>query len=166
MLPDAVLKCAIAAGSLREGPHGSMWAAHRDIGGVLTGWEERGRDWRGFSTGGTKILFRLGRSDALRICVAEAAIDAMSLAALEAMRCDTLYLSTGGGWGPATVGALRAFAARPGITLVAATDRNKQGDRYAERLAILAAEAGCSMKRLVPAHDDWNEDMQQRAVAR
>jgi hypothetical protein len=166
MLPDAVLECAIAAGSLREGPRGSMWAAHRDLDGLLTGWEERGPDWRGFSTGGTKVLFHLGRTDAPRICVAEAAIDAMSLAALEVMRCDTLYLSTGGGWGPATVEALRAFAARPGITLVAATDRNKQGDRYAERVAELAAEAGCTMARLVPEHDDWNEDLKQHTAAR
>jgi hypothetical protein len=166
VLPDAVLELAVAAGSLREGPHGSMWAAHRDADGSLTGWEERGRDWRGFSTGGTKVLFRLGRNNAPRVCVAEAAIDAMSLAALEAMRCDTLYLSTGGGWGPATVEALRAFAACPGIMLVAATDCNKQGDRYAERLSALAAEAGCVTARLVPAHDDWNEDLKQRAVAR
>jgi hypothetical protein len=166
MLPVAVLERAIAAGSLREGPHGSMWAAHRDADGLLTGWEERGRDWRGFSTGGTKVLFRLGRSNAPRICVAEAAIDAMSLAALEKLRGDTLYLSTGGGFGPATVEALRAVAARPGITLVAATDRNMQGDRYAERLAKLAAEAGCAKARLVPERDDWNEDLKQRAVAR
>jgi hypothetical protein len=166
MLPDAVLERAIAAGSLHEGPHGSMWAAHRDVDGFLTGWEERGPDWRGFSTGGTKVLFRLGCSKAPRICVAEAAIDAMSLAALETLRDDTLYVSTGGGWGPATVEALRALAAQPGITLVAATDRNKQGDRYAERLAELAAEAGCPMVRLVPEHDDWNEDLKQRAVAR
>jgi hypothetical protein len=165
-LPDAVLERAIAVGLLREGPHGSMWAAHRDIDGVLTGWEERGRDWRGFSTGGTKVLFRLGPRDALRICVTEAAIDAMSLAAVEGLRDDTLYLSTGGGWGPATVEALRALATQPGITFVAATDRNKQGDRYAERLAELAAEAGCAVARLMPEHDDWNDDVKQRAVAR
>jgi hypothetical protein len=164
-LPAGVLERAIAAGSLREGPHGSMWAAHRDAHGLLTGWEERGRNWRGFSTGGTKVLFRLGRSDAARICVAEAAIDAMSLAALETLRDDTLYLSTGGGWGPATVEALRALAAQPNIALVAATDRNKQGDRYAERLVELAAATGCSMARLVPEHDDWNEDVKRRAAA-
>jgi hypothetical protein len=165
-LPAGVLERAIAAGSLREGPHGSMWAAHRDADGFLTGWEERGRDWRGFSTGGTKVLFRLGRSNAPRICVAEAAIDAMSLATLDMLRDDTLYLSTGGGWGPATVEALRALASQPGTTLVAATDRNQQGDRYAKRLAKLAAEAGCANARLVPERDDWNEDLKQGAVAR
>ncbi len=45
---------------------------------------------------GTKVLFRLGRSVASRLCVTEAAIDAMSLAAFEGLRDGTLYLSTGG----------------------------------------------------------------------
>ena len=67
----------------------------------------------------------------------------MSLAALETLRDDA-----------------------PGIMLVAATDRNKQGDRYAERLAELATEAGCPMVRLMPEYDDWNEDMKQHACAR
>ena len=37
-----------------------MWAAHLDNDGVVTGWEERGPQWRGFSTGGVKVLFRFG----------------------------------------------------------------------------------------------------------
>jgi CHAT domain-containing protein len=54
------------ANCLREGPYGSMWAAHLDESGSVTGWEERGPDWRGFSTGGTKTLFQLGSTDAMR----------------------------------------------------------------------------------------------------
>ena len=80
--------------------------------GVITGWEERGPSWRGFATGGAKELFRLGASDCSRICVTEAAVDAMSLAALEELRDDTLYVSTGGGWAPATEEAIRALAGR------------------------------------------------------
>lgn len=82
-LPEAIIRDAIRHNVLREGPHGSMWAAHVDADGGVTGWEERGPDWRGFSTGGSKVLFRLGSLDALRLCVTEAAIDAMSLAASE-----------------------------------------------------------------------------------
>ena len=37
-----------------------MWAAHTDAAGIVTGWEERGPEWRGFATGGAKVLFRLG----------------------------------------------------------------------------------------------------------
>jgi hypothetical protein len=161
-LPEPVIRAAIAADLLREGPHGSMWAAHTGADGAVTGWEERGADWRGFATGGAKVLFRLGRCDAPRICVTEAAIDAMSLAALEDLRRDTLYLSTGGGWSPATEAAIRVLAARRGSKLVAATDNNAQGDAYAGRLIALAAEAGCNAERLRPASDDWNADLKEK----
>jgi len=161
-LPASIVRAAISAGVLREGPHGSMWAVHLDADGAVAGWEERGPDWRGFATGGAKVLFRLGRPDALRLCVTEAAIDAMSLAALEGLRADTLYLSTGGGWSPATDAALRALVGKPGVELVAATDNNKQGDIYADRLLGLAEKAGCGVDRLRPVADDWNADLKMR----
>lgn len=158
-LPARIIGAALAANALREGPHGSMWAAHIDADGVVTGWEERGPDWRGFATGGAKVLFRLGGPKARRLCVTEAAIDAMSLAALEGLRADTLYLSTGGGWSPATDAAIRDLADKPGALLVAATDRNAQGDVYAGRLLALADEVGCGSERLRPVADDWNADL-------
>ena len=156
-LPEAVLRDAVRQGRLREGPHGSMWAAHVDANGIVTGWEERGPAWRGFSTGGTKVLFRLGCTDALRLCVTEAAIDAMSLAALEGSRDGSLYLSTGGGWSPATKAALHHLADRPGAQLVAATDANAQGEVFANRIRAIADEADCDWLRLTPPGEDWNE---------
>lgn len=159
-IPTAIARQAIREGVLREGPFGSMWAAHVDSEGRVAGWEERGPDWRGFATGGSKVLFRLGPSDAFRLCVTEAAIDAMSLAALEGSREQTLYLSTGGGWSPATDAALAELAVRPGLTLVAATDANPQGDAYAERLRALAEASGCDWQRLRPPAEDWNEVLQ------
>ncbi|OYX08056.1 MAG: hypothetical protein B7Z15_15420, partial [Rhizobiales bacterium 32-66-8] len=133
-LSETVIRAAIQQEHLREGPRGSMWAAHSDGAGLVTGWEERGPEWRGFATGGAKVLFRLGAPRALRLCVTEAAIDAMSLAALENLRPDSLYLSTGGGWAPATEAAIRGLAAQLGAHVVAATDNNPQGDVYAARL--------------------------------
>jgi hypothetical protein len=159
VLPDAVIRTAIRHDALREGPRGSMWAAHRYFGGRITGWEERGPDWRGFSTGGTKVLFQLGPVQAQRLCVTEAAIDAMSLAALENERADSLYLSTGGGWSPATDAAIRTLAARDGALLVAATDNNLQGDRYADRLKDVSMETGCGCVRLRPRLVDWNAEL-------
>ncbi|RWI63621.1 MAG: DUF3991 domain-containing protein [Mesorhizobium sp.] len=158
-LPETVIGAAIRQDRLREGPRGSMWAAHTDDTGAVTGWEERGPKWRGFATGGGKVLFRFGRDDAVRLYVTEAAIDAMSLAAIEEVRPDSLYLSTGGGWAPATEVAIRRLAARKGALLVAATDNNAQGDVYAGRLERIAVEAGCGFERLRPAADDWNEDL-------
>ncbi len=161
-IPVAIARQAIREGVLREGPFGSMWAAHIDSEGRVVGWEERGPDWRGFATGGSKVLFRFGPSDASRLCVTEAAIDAMSLAALEGSREQTLYLSTGGGWSPATDAALVELAVRPGLTLVAATDANPQGDVYAKRLRALAETYGCDWQRLRPPAEDWNEVIQKR----
>ncbi|WP_027155221.1 DUF3991 and toprim domain-containing protein [Mesorhizobium sp. WSM2561] len=158
-LPETIIRAAIRQDRLREGPRGSMWAAHTDETGAVTGWEERGPEWRGFATGGAKVLFRFGPVDAIRFCVTEAAIDAMSLAGFEKARPGSVYLSTGGGWAPATVAAIRRLAARKGALLVAATDNNIQGDIYACRLEAVAAAAGCGFERLRPAADDWNEDL-------
>lgn len=165
-LPEAVIGAAIRHDLLREGPRGSMWAAHRDGEGVVTGWEERGPEWRGFSTRGAKLLFRFGPCDALRLCVTEAAIDAMSLAALESIRRDSLYVSTGGGWAPATDAAIRLLAAREGLLLVAATDNNAQGEAYADRLEVVAGEASCGFERLRPQEEDWNAELKARVKNR
>jgi len=165
-LPTSIIWNANAQDVLREGPSGSIWAAHTDETGAVCGWEARGPEWRGFATGGRKILFRLGCSNATRLCVTEAAIDAMSLAAIEAVRDDTLYLSTGGGWAPATDAALRLLASRSDVLLVAATDANSQGDTYADRLRALAEDVGCTWLRLRPSADDWNEVLKQREKER
>jgi hypothetical protein len=158
-IPDRIIAAIVAHGRLREGPHGSMWAAHTDSGDTVTGWEERGPSWRGFATGGAKELFRFGASDCARVCVTEAAVDAMSLAALEELRDATLYVSTGGGWAPATEDAIRALARRANVLLVAATDNNRQGEVYARRILSIAEETGSRFARSRPRADDWNEDL-------
>jgi hypothetical protein len=165
-LPARLIREAIQRDILREGPYGSMWAAHVDDDGALTGWEERGPDWRGFSTGGSKVLFRLGAMDALRLCVTEAAIDAMSLAAFEGLREGSVYLSTGGGWSPATEAAIRKLAARSGAVLIAATDGNSQGETFAGRLRAIADEVGCDWLRLEPPAEDWNDALRAREQER
>lgn len=163
-LPENIIRAAIRQGLLREGPDGSMWAAHVNDSCIVFGWEERGPEWRGFSTGGAKALFRFGSRDALRVCVTEAAIDAMSLAAFENCRPDTVYASTGGGWSPATEGALAGLAQHPGAQIVAATDDNSQGEKFAARLREIADTAGCKWLRLRPPADDWNEALKSAAA--
>ena len=161
-ISEQVLRVATDQNVLREGPHGSMWAAHVDEKGLVTGWEERGPDWRGFASGGAKNLFRLGARDGLRLVVTEAAIDAMSLASLEGVREGSLYVSTGGGWSLATEAAVRSLAARPRTQLVAATDANAQGEAFAGRLSEIADAAGCNWLRLRPSAEDWNDALRAR----
>jgi hypothetical protein len=96
----------------RQRASGRAWFAHRDHDGQLTGIEICGPHYRGFSPGGTKTLFRLpGRLrtstvPTTRMVVTEAPIEAMSVAALEQFRADTLYVATAGGMGPGAIAAL------------------------------------------------------------
>lgn len=157
LLPCDIVGTAAAQDLLREGPFGSLWAKHTDSTGTIQGWEERGPAWRGFSTGGRKTLFRFGIGH--RFCVTESAIDALSLATFEAKRADSSYVSTGGGWSPRAIDALKALFELPGATVVAATDDDEQGDVYASRLEAIAAGAGARCARLRPPHGDWNNSL-------
>jgi Protein of unknown function (DUF3991)/Toprim-like len=172
-LSALVVSAAISAGMLREGPHGSAWFAHRDNEGCLTGFEMRGPDYRGFSPGGEKTLFRLpglartGAVPVKRLMVAEAPIDAMSVAAIEQLRGDTLYAATAGGMGPGTIAALewklRIIATQEGGELVIATDNDSAGHGYADRLTEMARALVLTVSRLLPASGakDWNEVLRQ-----
>jgi len=172
-LPESVLLIARAADAVREGPRGSAWFAHRDNAGVLTGIEMRGPDYRNFSAGGGKALFRLpgALGSPPRVAVCEAAIDALSLAAIERCRPDTLYTATAGGMGPATVATLQrllsALAADPVGILIAASDADIAGRRYAARLMDLAAEARVRFSAILPPDElnDWNDFLRARTRA-
>ena len=169
-LPAVILRAAMAAGVLREGPQGSAWFAHRDGAGNLTGIEMRGPDYRNFSAGGEKTLFRLpgGPGPLPRVAVCEAAIDALSLAAIERLRDDTLYAATAGGMGPATVVALQQLlemlAADPASILIAATDADAAGRRHAARLHATATEAEVRCDAILPPDglNDWNDALAGR----
>ena len=170
-LPETVIASAIQAGVLREGPSASAWFAHHDHTGRLTGIEMRGPDFRGFSPGGDKSLFRLPGRPAnsempvSRLVAAEAPIDVLSLAAIEGSRAESLYVATAGGMGPETIRALELqlhdLALLPGAVLVAATDADRAGDSYADRLKAMAETAGVHFERLRPTEKDWNEALKQ-----
>jgi len=172
-LPERILAAAHAADAIREGPHGSAWFAHRDAATHLTGIEMRGADCRNFSAGGGKTLFRLpgGPGRLTRVAVCESAIDALSLAAIEGDRRDTLYAATAGGMGPATIAALQQLLldlmTDPAGLLIAATDADTAGRRYAARLENMATEAGVRFDAILPPDrlNDWNDALRARAPA-
>jgi len=164
-LPEDIVAAAGATDAIREGPRGSAWFAHRDGAGHLTGIEMRGPAWRSFSTGCDKTLFRIpgGPGRPSRVAVSEAAIDALSLAAIESCRRDTLYTATAGGMGPATIAALQqllqGMASEPAGMLIAATDADIAGRRYAAMLQRIATEAGVWFDAILPPDglNDWND---------
>lgn len=165
-LPRTVLLAASEADAVREGAYGSAWFAHRDVAGEVCHIEVRGPDFKGSLRGGTKALFRLSAGPSpIRLAVLEAPIDALSLAAIENLRRDTLYVATGGGMGPGTLHALRAALAglrAAGSVLVSAADANTAGDRFASQHQAIAAEVGVAFERLRPTSGtDWNDVLRQ-----
>jgi hypothetical protein len=150
-LPASVLAAAARHDCIRQGAYGSAWFAHRDEGGTVSHVDIRGPDFKGSLRGGRKTLLRFRGSARLlqRLAMLEAPIDALSLAAMEETRADTLYVAKGGGMGPGTVAAIQAPLAglrEAGGVLVSGTDANAAGDRYAERHAALAAESGIPLR--------------------
>ena len=129
--------------------------------------------YKGSLTGGVKSLFRLPlKGPPLpRLVLTEAAIDALSLAAIENLRGGTLYAATGGGMGPGTIAALEALlvdiAMLPDALCCSATDANGPGDRFADRHQSLARKFGIPFERLRPHIDggDWNEVLCARSEA-
>jgi Protein of unknown function (DUF3991)/Toprim-like len=164
-LPADVIQAATVADVLREGPSGSAWFAHHNEAGVVAHVDVRGPAYKGSLTGGAKSLFRLRPigPPRPRLVVAEASIDALSVATIEELREDTLYAATGGGMGPGTIAALEALLAiaapTPGASFCSATDANPAGDRYAERHRALAETFGVPFVRLRPDLEggDWND---------
>jgi hypothetical protein len=168
-LPPAILELAAQHDAVRDGAYGSAWFAHRD-GEQVTHVEIRGPKFKGSLRGGDKTLFRFqaGRDQAARLVITEAPIDALSVAAREGTRSDTLYAATGGGMGPRTIDALKAACTTlrsvPGAVIESAADANRAGDRYAERHADLAREWGVRLLRLRPPEGlDWNEVLKREA---
>ena len=164
-LPAAVVAAATVQDALREGVRGTAWFAHRDHERKVTGIEMRGPDYRGFSSGGDKTLFRfrtLREGPVHRLVVCEAPIDALSFAALDGDPAGTLYVATAGGMGPATLDALRTLMAElvlvPRARLVIATDADVQGDYYALTLREMADAACLWSGRILPPNGakDWN----------
>jgi hypothetical protein len=168
-LPAEILMAVIEADIVREGPYGSVWFAHLNADGALTGIEMRGPSYRGFTSGGEKTLFRLPCSHSVlsRVVIAEAPIDALSVAAIEHIRPDTEYVATAGGLGPATLVALDSLFAQlsrnPAATAVIATDADAAGEGYAARLKGMAETHGVTTERLCPpaGAKDWNDWLNQ-----
>ena len=167
-LPASVMTEAARLDAVWEGFKGSVWFAHRQDDAV-SHVEVRGPEFRGSLRGGAKSLFRFSAardSEARRLALAEAPIDALSLAALERLRPDTIYAATGGGMGDGTIAAIVQVLAGLGRSatpeLASAADANDDGERYAARHAELARSAGISFVRLTPtAGADWNDVLKE-----
>jgi hypothetical protein len=153
-----LLEVVVRRDLVRAGVRGTAWFLHC-VGGRPSGWEMRGPSFKGFLAGGAKGAFVFSGSDApSRVAVCEAAIDALSLAAIDGACDDTAYVSTGGGWGDAGNAAIGQLLSQSRM-VVAATDRGIGGELLAGRLEDLARRHGIPFERRRPAAKDWNEQL-------
>jgi hypothetical protein len=136
---------------VRCGAFGGIYFAHRnpetgDIVGFEQRWEKDGRkNTARFAKGGLKTVSVLGnQKTATRMVVFEGGLDALALAELESWE-DTIYVSTGGGFGPRTETALVKLA--EGRQVLSGFDNDAAGDVLHRQLAGLLPQ----VTRLAPA---------------
>ena len=126
ILPSAIIEAASAAGALRGGARpaalGSLISTARVPSPTST---FAGRPTKARSPAAAPSPSSACPPSAQsfpRLVLAEAAIDALSFAAIESLRADTLYAASGGGMGPGTIAALEETAHShgdaPGRTLL------------------------------------------------
>ncbi|SOB95226.1 relaxase/mobilization nuclease domain-containing protein [Rhodobacter maris] len=127
------------ADALRCGAFGGIYFAHRnlatgDIQGFEQRWERDGeKNQARFAKGGRKSVCILGDpSMSRRMVVLEGGLDALALAEIE-NRHDTIYVSTGGGFGPETERALMHLAA--GRETLGGFDNDRAGEAMHAALA-------------------------------
>lgn len=123
---------------VRCGAFGGIYFAHRnpktgDIQGFEQRWEKDGqKNTARFAKGGLKTVSVLGNPQTTtRMVIFEGGLDALALAELEA-RDDTIYVSTGGGFGPKTAAALLKLA--QGQQVLSGFDNDAAGDALHKQL--------------------------------
>ena len=123
---------------VRVGAFEGVYFAHRNTAtGDIQGFEQRWAlggeaNTARFAKGGLKTVCVLGNPDtASRAVIFEGGLDALALAEIEG-RDDTLYVSTGGGFGPRTEAALLAIS--KGKEVLSGFDNDKAGEVMHKRL--------------------------------
>jgi hypothetical protein len=130
---------------VRCGAFGGIYFAHRnpetsDIVGFEQRWEKDGqKNTARFAKGGVKTVSVLGNpKTATRMVVFEGGLDALALAGLEA-REDTIYVSTGGGFGPRTETALVKLA--EGRQVLSGFDNDAAGNALHKQITGVLPQA-------------------------
>jgi hypothetical protein len=151
---------------IRIDGRGNVVFRHDDLHNV-TGWEVKNRNhFTGFAGSGNKALFgvKVGypqKEQAPLIVVAESAIDAMSYYQLHP--APGFYLSFGGNMSPEQPALLEYVLHRyPAARIIAATDNDREGEKYAELIQSIRPDAIRDSPNDVK---DWNEAVKNRSRA-
>jgi Toprim domain-containing protein len=145
-------------------PSRTVLFLHRDEEG-LCGFETKGWHFTGFARGGTKALWwSLAKPNDNRLVITESALDALSYHEVNP-HPRTRYVSFAGALNeqqPALIE--RAISWMPAnSTVVAATDRDKDGERFAARISELCSNhSQVRFERHAPTRGkDWNDELQE-----
>ncbi len=144
--------------------HGDLLFRHRDGVGPesICGFERKNAHFAGFSAGGRKAVW-VGNSkdDDDKLVITEAVIDAFSYHQLQPNE-RARYASTCGSFGERQGRHVAAaIASLPsGSTVVIAADSDLAGDKLAERIRLLAADAR-TVRQRAPLGKEWNECLQR-----
>lgn len=166
MLHSGILNRRQFCNAVFTGQYGNAVFPHRDRSG-LTGCELRNSNFQGFSKHGYKSLWFAmpGQEEMNALVISEAAIDALSYAALfyEPGAC---YASTGGQCSELQRDLIRSAIAKlpAGGMVTLAVDADKAGDAIAATLADLFNDVGrdeLELKIHQPTTGkDWNDELQ------
>lgn len=162
-LSPHVLSSPRFQGTWREAraQYGNVIFPHRDEAGFC-GFEVKNHGFTGFSSGGHKGLWSSRTTPVdCRLVVTESAIDALSHHQLSP-HPKTRYVSFGGEQSPAQPKLLdQAISWMPaGSVVVAATDNDQDGHKFAARLRELCtAHPHVKFERDIPRAKDWNDDL-------
>jgi hypothetical protein len=148
---------------IRQDNDGRVCFLHYNQAGEVTGWERKDRGFTGFSAGGSKSLaMHMPDGDRVqRVVVVESMIDAMSYYERHGKTGD-LYVSLSG-----SVSAEQAKQLHDVIksapVVVAATDNDEQGHKYADMIKKWRTDT----VREIPRHGkDWNDEVQYESRRR
>ncbi len=142
---------------------------HYDKDGEIVGYVKKNRKFNGFSEGGEKLLWKSNQFKTdTKLVVCEAAIDALSIAAMTA-NCEkmadvffhTRYVSIDGGLSPEAEALLKEEVRQmpKDAVIEAAFDHDSQGEKYTEKLRLICEECGDKKIQIntPKKKKDWNE---------
>jgi hypothetical protein len=149
---------------IRIDGRGNVVFRHDDL-HSLCGWELKNRGFTGFSGGGRKALFaaRIGiaaRASVPLVVISESAIDVMSYYQLKPL--PGAYLSFAGAIAAGQQELLAWIVNRyPEAQVIAATDNDVPGERYASQLCQIRAGV---VRDCPPIGKDWNDTLNGRSA--
>ena len=155
-------------GKVFKDDRGNACFPHVDKNG-LSGIEMKNKEFAGFTKHGEKALWisNCYKGDD-RLVITESAIDALSYHQIKGTE-KTRYASIGGSPSQSQYDLVKAMfeKGKKGMTFVVATDNDKAGEKYYQRISEIAQSVGKRVVRDIPEKSkDWNDKLKKMDVTK